>query len=100
MYAVDILILNLFGCNYFVVFKVEQYMMFLPNSKVPRLGSDGLTYRAQQLTFQLPLHDFSDNYTKFLPDDQKEFFHNAVETAIRDSLGRGGYDIWLIDICI
>lgn len=88
--------MNLFVSHLFCGFKVEQYMMFLPNSKVPRLGSDGLTYRAQQLALQLPLHDFSENYTKFLPDDQKEFFDNAVETAIRDSLGRGGYNIWSI----
>ena len=64
-------------------------MMFLPSSKVPRLGSDGLTYRAQQLAFQLPLHDFSEDYTKFLPADQKEYFESAVETAINESLGRG-----------
>ena len=63
--------------------------MFLPSSKVPRLGSDGLTYRAQQLACQLPLHDFSENYTKFLPADQKEYFESAVETAIKESLGRG-----------
>lgn len=64
-------------------------MMFLPTTKVPRLNSDGLTYRAQQLAFQLPLHDFSESHTKFLPADQKEFFDNAVETAIKESLGRG-----------
>lgn len=73
----------------FLLFKVEQYMMFLPPSKVPRLGSDGLTYRAQQLTFQLPLHDFSENYTKFLPAEQIEYFESAVEAAVSDSLGRG-----------
>ncbi|XP_028397638.1 four and a half LIM domains protein 2-like isoform X2 [Dendronephthya gigantea] len=69
--------------------EVEQYMMFLPSSKVPRLGSDGLTYRAQQLAFQLPLHDYSDNYTKFLPADQKGYFEDAVTSTINESLGRG-----------
>ena len=63
--------------------------MFLPSSKIPRLGSDGVTHRAQQLIFQIPLHDYSTNYTKFLPEDQKEYFENAVETAIKESLGRG-----------
>ncbi len=71
-------------------------MMFLPTSKVPRLSSDGLTYRAQQLAFQLPLHDFSDSYTKFLPADQKDFFDTAAKTAIDESLGRGLWDLCLI----
>ena len=69
-------------------------MMFLPTSKVPRLGSDGLTYRAQQLAFQLPLHDYSDSYTKFLQADQKGYFEEAVATSILESLGRGQWHLF------
>ena len=64
-------------------------MMFLPSAKVPRLDSDGIAYRAQQLAFQLPLHDFSASYCKFLSNDQREAFENALVSAIEDSLGQG-----------
>ena len=63
--------------------EIEQYMMFLPSSKVPRLGSDGLTYRSQQLVYQLPLHDFSEIYMKFLPKDQKVSLETTRFTTLK-----------------
>lgn len=69
--------------------EIEQYMMFLPSSKAPRLGSEGLTYRAQQLAYQLPLHDFSASYMKFLPEAEREAFESTQASGIDDSMGQG-----------
>ena len=64
-------------------------MMFLPSGKVPRLNSDGLTYRAQQLVAQLPLHDFSPSHMMFLPKEERAAFESTVTSAIKESMGQG-----------
>ena len=79
--------------------EIEQYMMLLSSSKVLRLGSDGLTYRSQQIVYQLPLHDFSEIYMKFLPKDQKVSFETSRFSTLKDSMGQGNIFISLVLPC-
>ncbi|XP_066602067.1 uncharacterized protein [Prorops nasuta] len=46
--------------------KVDKYFSLLPETLVPRLGTEGERYRDRQLTYQLPKQDLAKKYCRHL----------------------------------
>jgi len=60
--------------------QIEEYMKQLDSDKRPKLETDGAKYRDRQLTIQLPPHDLSAKFCRFLSDTEQ---HEAFDEFCR-----------------